>query len=121
MIDKGAPPLNRLLKVTTYLYGRGVLCAARRSYRSEPGAIRTKALPAVQLLALQKGFQVAPLESKPFLGRVIGRCKAFGTSVGRAALKPKKGLEPFPYFCISFSIWPASNKIINIKKGRSIA
>lgn len=56
--------------------------------------------------------------------------KAFGTSVGRAALKPKKGLEPFPYFYISFSIRPASTKMRkgerpidskSLRKGRSIA
>jgi hypothetical protein len=39
--------LEQTLKgwVTTCLYGRGVLCTARRSYRSKPRAIRTKVLP----------------------------------------------------------------------------
>ncbi|KAK1382104.1 hypothetical protein POM88_019839 [Heracleum sosnowskyi] len=35
-------------------------------YRSKPGAIGTKALSTVQLLALQKGFQVVSLKPKPF-------------------------------------------------------
>ncbi|CAN0926699.1 hypothetical protein LINGRAHAP2_LOCUS35495 [Linum grandiflorum] len=59
LIDKNSPPLNRLKKVRLLPASTEevcVLCTAQRSYRSKPGAIRTKrwVWPQLQLLALQK-------------------------------------------------------------------
>ena len=80
-----------------------------------------------------KGLDFKGATESFFLGRLRGVSLESLCSVERAALKQKKIYNTFPYFCISFFIWPASNKMRkggrvvvdqdskSLRKGRSMA